>query len=155
MRKCYEKINNKAFTLIELMIVIAIIGILMTIVIIAINPLQQIQKAQDSKRRADLNQIKAAMQLYYNDYKYYPTTASSIPFGAAWTVSGTTYMKQIPASDANNHYAYNGVGTCSASSCTDYNITAYLNLPNADDANTLTKCSVTASATINFAVCND
>lgn len=137
------------FTLIELMVVMAVIAVLVTIVIAAIDPVRRIQDAQDSKRRADLNQIKAAMQLYYNDYKAYPTTATNIPFGSVWTVSGTTYMKQVP-NDTGGSYNYTGTGTCSTT-CTDYLITAHLNHTTADDNNTVTKCGGSDS----FSVCND
>lgn len=142
--------NKKGFTLIELIVVIAIIGILVTIVIVAINPVERIQDAQDSKRRADLNQIRAAMQLYYNENKSYPVTGSGPPFGAAWTVGSITYMRQVPI-DTGGSYAYAGVN-CTVTACTDYVITADLNNPNADDGRTVSKCGAGA---VDFAVCND
>ncbi len=149
--------NKKGFTLVELLVVIAIIGILVTIVVIAINPLQLLNNARDSRRRSDLNQIKAGMQLYYNENKSYPTTVTSIPFGACWSsaagCTGTIYMRQIP-NDAAGSYVYNGAGTCGAT-CTEYLVTADLNTQTADDTTTITKCGATDTATIDFVVCND
>jgi len=154
------KSNIKGFTLIELMVVMGIIAILVTILIVAINPIRLIQNATDNKRRSDLNQIKAAMQLYYNDCKYYPTT---IPFGAQFgPIPGgdpcddnTTYMKQVP-SNSGGSYLYTPLPShCSGTNCTDYLITADLNNPNADDTLTLSKCGAIAGPTVDFAVCND
>lgn len=147
------KKNNFGFTLVELLVVIGIIAVLVTIVVVAVNPVRLIQNSRDTKRRSDLNQIKAAMQLYYNENKNYPTTATNIPFGSVWTVSGTTYMKQVP-NDTDGSYSYTGFGTC-GTSCTDYYITAFLYNPSSDDTNTLTKCGVSSSSTVKFAVCND
>ena len=147
------QINNKGFTLVELLIVIAIIGILVTIVVIAVNPLQLLNNARDARRRSDLNQIKAAMQLYYNDCKDYPAT---IPFGAQFgPIAGgvtcddnTTYMRQVP-NDTSGAYIYTRVDA------SNYLITADLNTQTADDTTTITKCGATDTATIDFVVCND
>lgn len=151
------QINKKGFTLVELLIVIAIIGILVTIVVIAINPLQLLNNARDARRRSDLNQIRAGMQLFYNETKSYPTTATSIPFGACWSsgggCTGTIYMRQVP-NDAAGSYVYSGTGTCGAT-CTEYRITADLNTQTAEDTSTITKCGATDTATIDFVVCND
>jgi prepilin-type N-terminal cleavage/methylation domain-containing protein len=66
---------KKGFTLIELLIVIAIIGILAGILFVSIGqtPLQQ---SRDSKRTSDLQNIRTALTLYYNDNSSYPATLS-------------------------------------------------------------------------------
>ena len=65
------------FTLIELMVVIAIIGVLVTIVVTAINPARLVGEADDTKKREELQQLKNALQLYYNDNNAYPPDADS------------------------------------------------------------------------------
>lgn len=159
-KKMIKRINtNKGFTLLELLVVIAIIGVLVTIIIVAINPAKLIGQSRDSKRRSDLLQVKAALQLYYNDCKTYPATASfQAIFGSAFGNTGngfdgtantcddgSVYMKQVP-NDTGASYTYTQLN-----SGQDYRITAHLNYPTTDDANTVTKCGGSDS----FSVCND
>jgi len=51
------KHNNKGFTLIELLVVIGILAVLLAITLIAINPGAQLQQADDTKRKSDINAI--------------------------------------------------------------------------------------------------
>lgn len=55
---------QKGFTLIELIIVIAVIAILATTVILVINPASILAEARDSQRIADLGQMNSALSLY-------------------------------------------------------------------------------------------
>ncbi|MBI2591679.1 MAG: prepilin-type N-terminal cleavage/methylation domain-containing protein [Candidatus Brennerbacteria bacterium] len=54
----------KGFTLIELIITISILAILIAIVVVALNPAEQLQRSRDTKRVADLDAIKTALNLY-------------------------------------------------------------------------------------------
>jgi prepilin-type N-terminal cleavage/methylation domain-containing protein len=56
-------VHKKGFTLIELIIVIALIALLATTVILVINPVKIFQEARDSQRIADLGQMNSAMSL--------------------------------------------------------------------------------------------
>jgi len=56
-------LHKKGFTLIELIIVIALIALLATTVILVINPVKIFQEARDSQRMADLGQMNSAMSL--------------------------------------------------------------------------------------------
>ena len=69
--------NTSGFTLIELMVVVAIIGILMAAGILAFSGAQR--NARDAKRRADIDAISKALEQYYgNSGGTYPATASAL-----------------------------------------------------------------------------
>ena len=56
--------TQKGFTLIELIVTIAILAILVAILVVAINPAEQLARARDTKRVADLDALKTALNLY-------------------------------------------------------------------------------------------
>lgn len=57
----------KGFTLIELLVVIGILAILLTIVLIAINPARQFNLSNDTKRRSEILSILNAVHQYAAD----------------------------------------------------------------------------------------
>ncbi len=65
-----RKNNQKGFTLVELMIVVAIIGILAAIAIPQFAAYRQ--KAYNSSSQSDLKNAKTALEAYYADYQHYP-----------------------------------------------------------------------------------
>lgn len=66
---------KKGFTLIELLVVIAIIA---SIVALAVpNYLSARERARDTKRKSEMQQLKAALRLYYNDFSTYPTSVNA------------------------------------------------------------------------------
>ncbi len=81
------------FTLIELLVVIAIIGLLASVVLVALNGARQ--KSRDAKRLADVRQLATALELFYNDVSAYPSAG----YGAA-AIFGTADTS-----------AYNAAGT--------------------------------------------
>ncbi len=90
-----KKRGNKGFTLIELLVVIAIIGVLASIVLASLNTARK--KSRDTRRVADMNQAKLALELYYDSNRVYPiATASLVPtFIASWPadpILGTGYL---------------------------------------------------------------
>lgn len=62
----------KGFTMIELLIVIAVLGILAVAVLSAINPLEQMRKARDSGRKSDAAELLNALERYYTSFGCYP-----------------------------------------------------------------------------------
>jgi len=87
------KNKNRGFTIIELIVVIAIIGVLAGIVTVFV--ITQGQKARDSRRVADLSQVQKALELYYAQYGCYP--ASTGTEGSRSTTDVPCRTPQIPA----------------------------------------------------------
>lgn len=67
-----KKFARKAFTMIELLVVIAVIGVMATAVLSAINPLEQINKGNDTGLRSDAEQLLSAVDRYYSSLGYFP-----------------------------------------------------------------------------------
>ena len=79
--------QRKGFTLLEILLVIAAIGILAAIVLIAINPQRQLAQARNAQRRADVLAISNAINQKIIDDG---ANASTTPLTGELT-SGTVY----------------------------------------------------------------
>lgn len=72
-KKVISKIkNSRGFTLVELLVVIAIISILATLLLLQLGVARA--KARDAKRIADINQVRSALELYFDDNGSYQAT---------------------------------------------------------------------------------
>ena len=97
---------RKAFTLIEILVVISLIGILSTIVLVNLNSARE--RGRDTQRKADTRNIQTALRLYYNDMGVYHTSASgkikgcgvsgnsACDWGSQWAKGTTVYMNTLP-----------------------------------------------------------
>jgi len=108
--------NGAGFTLIELIVVIAILGILAGIGLTSFRTSQM--KSRDAKRKSDLEQVQRAVEMYMNDYANYPTSSNDgeiMVNGSALTwgtdefkdQKETLYIKQLPGDPRGNpEYCY-------------------------------------------------
>lgn len=76
--------NKKAFTLIEILVVIGILTVLLAIALVAINPARQFSQANDVQRRSDVNAILNAIQQFAADNK------GTLPAGITTTTKTVT-----------------------------------------------------------------
>ena len=97
MQKKRVGVGASGFTLIELMIVVAIIGILAAIAIPKFADL--IRKSSEGASKGNLGSIRSALSIYYGDLEgQYPSDMSTL------TVGGK-YLAQIPAAKMPNYHA--------------------------------------------------
>src|SRR3954468_14399687 len=71
--------KQQGFTLIELLVVIAIIGLLASVVLLALNSARA--KSRDAKRVADIRQMQSGLELFFNDCSSYPIEAAAVILG--------------------------------------------------------------------------
>ena len=133
---------RKVFTLIELLVVSAIIGILVTIVIIAINPVGVLHRSQDTRRRVEMNQIKTALQMYFNDNHDYPVTGS-----LGNLVTGGYITNQLPGVTTVTGFSYTHTVLT-----TTYTARVPVNISTQADTDSQTKCTGVAGS---YYICPD
>ncbi|MBV7257812.1 type II secretion system major pseudopilin GspG [Pacificimonas sp. WHA3] len=104
--------DEDGFTLVELMVVIAILGLLTTFVVLNVLPAQGV--AEREKARADIAVIEQALQMYRIDNRSFPSTADGLaalqqaPAGLArperYRAGG--YVQRLPTDPWGNAYLY-------------------------------------------------
>jgi general secretion pathway protein G len=94
--------KKKGFTLIELLVVIFIIGILTAVVLP--NLMGARQRARDTRRKQDLEAVKSALRMYYNDDNQYP--AANSWEALAEILAEGNYMTNVPTEAVEDHPAY-------------------------------------------------
>lgn len=161
MTKVYKKIKNKGFTLVELLVVISILGILASVTLVAFRSSQI--KGRDTKRKSDLKQIAASLELYYSDYNQYPddsagkiaacpsTSSTACPWGSGeFTDTKTIYFRTLPEDPSDYTYYYRIID-----SGTNQKFQLYAYLENAQDPSLISSGISTSCGngkTCNFAI---
>ena len=131
--------TKKGFTLLEVLLVVAIIGILASIVILAINPSKQLADARNAQRRVDVNTILSAVYQYAIDNSgampatLATTTATPIcKTGATCTgltdlsvlTTGQKYLVSIPTDPATSSASSTGYLIIASSTTNRITVTA-------------------------------
>lgn len=141
-----------AFTLIELLIVVTILGILASLVVASFDKAQQ--KSRDSLRKTDVDALKKTMELAKHDSTgqyYFPNCDT----GTSCNITNTNtnpdlapatnpYIKAVPTDPKTKAgYLYLPIG-CVAGGCTDYTLVACLE--NANDPQGVTDATNCSAA---------
>lgn len=95
---------RRGFTLIEMLIVVAIIGILASIVLLGVGPTRA--RARDARRVSDLRAVQTALELYFSKNGVYPTASTWAGLTSDLTNAniGTTQIPNDPT--ASKKYFY-------------------------------------------------
>ena len=100
--------NNRGMTLVEIMIVLAIIGGL--VALLAPRFMGQQQKAKAQEAKIEMGQIMNALNLYFTDCGSFPETLKSLSEapgdGECPNWGPEPYMKSAPTDPWNNEYVY-------------------------------------------------
>jgi len=110
--------NEKGFTLIEIMVVVLIIGLLATLV--AVNVIPRKEEANRTAALVQIRNFEEALKLYYLDNHMYPDsqqglkalvekpTVGKVPSG--WREGGYLEGGRIPKDPWSNSYVYTSPG---------------------------------------------
>lgn len=120
------KNSKKGFTLIEILVVVAIIAILSSVVLIGLGPTRR--AGRDARRISDLRQVQNGLELYFNHCGAYPggasnvagcTTGSGLTGQAGYTSMGTALVtagaaQNVPQDPSSPNAAYRYSSTSGA-----------------------------------------
>lgn len=126
---------NRGFSLVEMLIVVAILTTLITLILP--NFVTVRQKGQDSRRRLDLEQIRSALEQYRSTNGYYPTELSTL-------TTPVVYISTLPTDPTpTNTYQFTplpaGCNNTAGNYCSDYVVGALLSATSS--------CTTTPSST--------
>lgn len=103
----YHK-NGTGFTLIELLVAMTVMAVLIAVGLVSYQGAKK--AARDGKRKADLEQIRSALEIYRSDCKTYPlalgTQLKGVYTPPAACSTSDVYMEQVPVDPGSCSYSY-------------------------------------------------
>lgn len=123
-----RNINDRSFTLIEMLIVLAILGVLLLVGSALAVP-AQLKKARDAGRKIDFKAIASALNQYYDSEGCYPSTLPSCH--NPLVLGANSYLQAMPCDPRlKTSYIY----LTNGNSCNQW-FKLYTNLENLSDRN--------------------
>ncbi len=114
-----KRLDNRGFTLIELMVVIVILGILAGLIIPRI--MSRPEEARQAKARIQIESLETALKLYKLDIGSYPSTEQGLQalveaptvgdLPKNWREGGYLEKRRVPKDPWDNEYVYLCPGT--------------------------------------------
>lgn len=110
---------RSGFTIIELLVVVALIGMLSSVILVMLTGLRE--DARDTRRVADLAQLEKGLELYYTDHQHYPKESDGangdVSMNAVFQSLVGQYLQGIPhdpagLGNATFYYYYDGRAQC-------------------------------------------
>ncbi|PWU22819.1 hypothetical protein C5B42_05040 [Candidatus Cerribacteria bacterium 'Amazon FNV 2010 28 9'] len=170
--------TRSGFTLIELLIVIAIIAILTGLLFTNFSGARE--RARDTRRKADFDTLKKALQTYYIDYGKFPSDGggttingcggsgtsicnwtSGTTAGSVFQAGSTVYTGVMPGDPLSptQQYTYCTTGTVEGVSCSTVDYILWTKLENASDQDSKasqSRCGVSSGNVVAkvYMVCN-
>lgn len=152
--------KKNAFTLLELLVVISVIGVLVAVILPNLVGVRA--RARDSALKNEMRQLKTALRMYYNDNQSYPPDDNSgniVACGEAgasvcpnndgsFATGDILYMKEMPTSEEYSYEMIDGGE--------DFLLYTVLeNAADSDIAESVAHCRVENPAASNYYVCAD
>jgi general secretion pathway protein G len=134
--------NKRGFTLIEIMVSVVIISILMSLSFVAFSASRK--SARDGRRKADLEQIRSALEMYRSDCHEYPSSIEGSITGPV-SCGSVVYMETVPVDPSPSSYSY----SYSLTNSNQYVLCAYLE----NGGTTVVGCG-SCTATCNYKLTN-
>jgi len=114
MRKDNKK-NFSSFTLVEMLVVVAVVGILASALLVSLGGSRA--KARDARRISDLREVQNALELYYDREEKYPEI-HGIDFSSTWDALKdeldregiTSHIPDDPINEGDYKYVYVSCG---------------------------------------------
>lgn len=135
-----QQIHAYGFTLVELLVTATIISLLAAVSIASYSAISK--NSRDAKRKADLEQVRTALEIFRSQNNYYPSATGDMSnlLGAGLT---TDYINPIPEDPLINQAGFTKKYQYNASSCTAGKCYAYCISMNLESSNPTDSCTPT------------
>jgi prepilin-type N-terminal cleavage/methylation domain-containing protein len=107
-KPCSNKISNKGFSLVELLIVLAIGGVFLSIVFGSV--FSSRAAARDLRRVSDIKQIQLGLVLYFEKYRYYPPSTTGVLATDLSLLLTEKVIPNLPTNPQGTSYVYTASG---------------------------------------------